>query len=363
MAHITINNVNKIYPDGTPAVSNLNMEIASGEFLCIIGPSGCGKSSTLRMLAGLEEVSSGQILIDGEDVSNTPARDRDIAMVFENYALYPHLTVRENISMPLVARNTPKGETKSRVADIAARLSIESQLDKKPAKLSGGQRQRVALARAMIRNPRMFIMDEPLGHLEAYLRIELRREIRALHESSGGTTMYITHDQEEAAAISDRIAIMYDGVLQQVGTFEELIDHPVNRMVAEFVGEPPISIVENGILTETGIKLGEVEFVLPVDTVRRAKKASGPFALGARPRDFQIVENDAHGLTAKIRSVQPMGEWAILLCDTAVGVLTVVSATAGAPQVESEITISPNFSRAHLFAADGNNLSVEGSLN
>ncbi|AGI67655.1 ABC transporter ATP-binding protein [Octadecabacter antarcticus 307] len=362
MARITFNNVNKIYPDGTPAVSSLNMEIASGEFLCIVGPSGCGKSSTLRMLAGLERVSSGHILIDGEDVSNTPARDRDIAMVFENYALYPHLTVRENIAMPLVARNTPKAETQSRVADIAGRLSIESQLNKKPAKLSGGQRQRVALARAMIRSPRMFIMDEPLGHLEAYLRVELRREIRALHENSGGTTIYITHDQEEAAAISDRIAVMSRGVLQQVGTFKELIDHPVNRTVAEFVGEPPISILEDVKLTETGVMLGDVEFSLPAASIRRANKVSGPFALGVRPRDFQVVAKDDVGIGAKVRSVQPMGEWAILLCDTAAGALTVVNPTASALRLESEIRLSPVLSRVHLFAADGTNLSVEENL-
>ena len=189
MAEVRLSEVSKVYPDGTKAVDAINLEIKSGEFLCVLGPSGCGKSTTLRMIAGLEEVTSGTIEVDGRDIVSTPARDRDIAMVFENYALYPHLSVFDNIAMPLVARRTVKPEIRERVERIAKRMGITEHLRERPAKLSGGQRQRVALARAMVRTPKMFLMDEPLGHLEEYMRVDLRREIRALHEATGGTTL------------------------------------------------------------------------------------------------------------------------------------------------------------------------------
>ena len=353
MAHISLNYVSKIYPDGTTAVSTMNLNIRSGEFLCMLGPSGCGKSTTLRMIAGLEEVTSGRIEVDGKDIVGTPARDRDIAMVFENYALYPHLNVFDNIAMPLVARKTTKPEIRQRVDRIAGIMGITEHLNKRPSKLSGGQRQRVSLARAMIRTPKMFLMDEPLGHLEEYLRVELRREIRALHEEVGGTTFYITHDQEEAAAVSDRIAVMDNGILQQVGTMAELIEHPANRFVAEFVGEPPISMFD-AIAVEGGrLTFGNCEIAL-TEALARAAATTPPTALGVRPEDFTL--GDSGGLIGTARSVQPMGEWGAILCDTPAGLATAVAPSAVLPAEGDRISLIPDPTRLHLFAADGANV-------
>lgn len=358
MAQISLLGVSKQYPDGTTAVHDLDLEIAAGEFLCVLGPSGCGKSSTLRMIAGLEAVSAGRIELDGQDVTGVPARERDIAMVFENYALYPHLSVFDNIAMPLWARKRPKPEIAERVAAIAAILSIEPQLHQRPGQLSGGQRQRVALARAMIRRPRMFLMDEPLGHLEAYLRVELRRQIRTLHEAFGGTTFYITHDQQEAAAVSDRIVVMADGELQQAGTIRELIDRPANRFVAEFVGEPPITIFADVALTDGGVRLGGTVLPLPERTAAAARRSIGRLALGVRPAAFRIGEAGSAGLAAMVRSVQPMGEWGAVFCDTPAGSASVVVPTDELPRDGAAVTLWPDPSRLHLFAADGSNLAA-----
>ncbi|WP_172330088.1 ABC transporter ATP-binding protein [Mangrovicoccus sp. HB161399] len=348
MAHVQIRNVSKIYADGTPAVTGLDLDIAAGEFLCVLGPSGCGKSSTLRMLAGLEEVSTGQILVDGDDVVGRPARERDIAMVFENYALYPHLDVFANIAMPLVARRRPKAEIRDRVGRIAGTMGITEHLAKRPGKLSGGQRQRVSLARAMIRRPKMFLMDEPLGHLEEYMRIELRREIRALHEAAGGTTFYITHDQEEAAAVSDRIAVMSSGELQQLGTMKELIERPANRFVAEFVGEPPISIFEELRATGTEVSIGDWRLPLPPGS-RKARPASA----GVRPAHFRIAGSDMPGLSAEARLVQPMGESAAVLCDTPAGDATVIVPMAAVPREGDRFRLVAAPEHVHFFAASG----------
>ena len=354
MADLRLRDVTKIYADGTLAVRGLDLDIASGELLCVLGPSGCGKSSTLRMIAGLEEVSSGIIEIDGANMVGVPARERDIAMVFENYALYPHLNVFDNIAMPLAARGTDRAEIRTRVRRIAATMGIESHLKKRPGKLSGGERQRVSLARAMIRTPKMFLMDEPLGHLEEYRRVELRREIRALHEATGGTTFYITHDQEEAAAVSDRIAVMTDGVLQQVGRMNELIDRPVNRFVAEFVGEPPISVFDSVRVSGDTVQVGDLALPLPPGLADR------PVAAGVRPRHLHIAAAGADGLSATVRSVQPMGEWGAVLCDTAAGPATALADLPELPAEGQSVRLQPEAGRFHLFAADGRNLSLAG---
>ncbi len=355
MAQVQLQDVHKIYPDGTKAVRALNLEIQSGEFLCVLGPSGCGKSTTLRMIAGLEEVSSGIIEVDGQDIVGTPARERDIAMVFENYALYPHLNVFDNIAMPLVARRTAKPEIRERVERIAGTMGICEHLTKRPSKLSGGQRQRVSLARAMIRSPKMFLMDEPLGHLEEYLRIELRREIRALHEATGGTTFYITHDQEEAAAVSDRIAVMTDGVLQQVGTMADLIDRPVNRFVAEFVGEPPISMFNDVAVANGQIRLGDYSVALP-PALNRAVDASPPVSVGVRPGKFSIDDAEAEGLSAIAQSVQLMGEWAAILCDTPAGPATALAAKSELPSEGARVKLNPDPEGLLLFNKNGRNI-------
>ena len=355
MAEVRLSEVSKVYPDGTKAVDAINLEIKSGEFLSVLGPSGCGKSTTLRMIAGLEEVTSGTIEVDGQDIVGTPARDRDIAMVFENYALYPHLSVFDNIAMPLVARRTAKPEIRERVERIAERTGITEHLKKRPAKLSGGQRQRVALARAMVRTPKMFLMDEPLGHLEEYMRVDLRREIRALHEATGGTTFYITHDQEEAAAVSDRIAVMSDGELLQVGTMQGLIEQPANRFVAEFVGEPPISIFDDISVTNGALLLGGSTVTLPA-SLQAASAVQAPISAGVRPEHFTIADPDAGGLAAIARSVQPMGEWGAVLCETPAGPATAIAASTDLPAEGDRIKLLPDPEHVHLFSADGRNL-------
>lgn len=360
MTHVVLIDVCKNYPDGTSAVSDVNLDIASGELLCVLGPSGCGKSSTLRMIAGLEEVSSGRIEVDGRDIVGTPARDRDIAMVFENYALYPHLSVFDNIAMPLVARQTSKPEIRQRVHAIAETIGIVPHLAKRPSKLSGGQRQRVSLARAMVRRPKMFLMDEPLGHLEEYLRIELRREIRALHEATGGTTFYITHDQQEAAAVSDRIAVMHQGQLQQVGTMPDLIERPTNRFVAEFVGEPPISMFENVSVSDGHLTIGDYSVALP-DHLASACRAIMPEAAGVRPAHFAVKSADADGLSAIAKSVQPMGEWGAILCETPAGNATALAPTSALPAQGARIKLCPNPARLHLFDMAGDSLLFKRS--
>src|SRR5687768_16780719 len=254
MPRVEFRRVGKVYGDGTQAVADLDLVVHDREFLCILGPSGCGKSSTLLMLAGLETVSSGYLLLDQRPINDVPPQHRDMAMVFENYALYPHLRVFDNIAMPLVARRRPQAEIAERVRQVADTLRIADLLTKRPHTLSGGQRQRVALGRAIVRTPQMFLMDEPLGHLEAYLRVQLRAEVRRLHERLGATTVYITHDQEEAAAISDRIAVMNNGRLQQIGTLLDLLDRPANRFVAEFIGALPINMLP-AALADTGLRV------------------------------------------------------------------------------------------------------------
>lgn len=358
MAHISLIDVSKQYANGIEAVKSINMEIRSGELVCVLGASGCGKSTTLRMIAGLETVSSGQICIDGENVAGKPPRDRDIAMVFENYALYPHLNVFNNIAMPLKARGIETGEIRRRVEGIAATLGISQHLFVKPRHLSGGQRQRVSLARAMVRRPKMFLMDEPLGHLEAYLRVELRREIRRLHETAGGTTFYITHDQDEAAAIADRIAVMANGRIQQFGTLRDLLDRPVNRIVAEFVGEPPINMLE-----DVSIESGQV--ILPggsaamgaalMSRLGQLAGRSGKMALGIRPTDIVIAPD---GFPAIVTSVQPMGEWASVLCDSPAGSIHVVTEMKASPARGAHVFLQFPDEQLHLFAADGTNLTA-----
>jgi multiple sugar transport system ATP-binding protein len=360
MAHILLSDVHKIYADGTAAVRALNLDITSGEFLCVLGPSGCGKSSTLRMIAGLEEVSRGRIEVDGEDMVGKPARDRDIAMVFENYALYPHLNAFDNIAMPLVARRTRKQEIRDRVHRIAETMGIVEHLNKLPSMLSGGQRQRVSLARAMVRRPKMFLMDEPLGHLEEYLRVELRREIRALHELVGGTTFYITHDQEEAAAVSDRIAVMAKGELQQVGVMSDLIDSPANRFVAEFVGEPPITIFEDIRVSNGRVAFGDCVVSMP-EKIAKASYAAAPTSLGVRPEHFSIGNSEAEGLSAIARSIQPLGEWGAILCETPAGPATALAPSPALPKEGERIRLRPEPSRLHLFAVDGRNLLQRGA--
>src|ERR687894_2022999 len=243
MAEIQLREVTKRYPDGTEAVKQVSLDIGDGEFMILVGPSGCGKSTALRMIAGLEEISDGDLLIGGERVNDLAPRDRDIAMVFQNYALYPHMTVRENMGFALKLAKEKDTVIRERVDEAARILDLEQHLERKPANLSGGQRQRVAMGRAIVRSPKAFLMDEPLSNLDAKLRVQMRTEVSRLQKQLGTTTVYVTHDQTEAMTLGDRVVIMRGGVVQQVGAPQHLYDHPANLFVAGFIGSPSMNFV------------------------------------------------------------------------------------------------------------------------
>jgi multiple sugar transport system ATP-binding protein len=265
MAEIELAHVHKSYPNGATAVHDLNLTIADGEFLILVGPSGCGKTTTLNMIAGLEDISSGELRIGGERMNEKAPKDRDIAMVFQSYALYPHMTVRQNIAFPLTLAKMKKAEIAQKVADTARILDLTDFLDRKPSQLSGGQRQRVAMGRAIVRHPKAFLMDEPLSNLDAKLRVQMRGEIARLQRRLGTTTVYVTHDQTEAMTLGDRVVVMHGGIAQQVGTPEELYERPANLFVAGFIGSPAMNFFP-ATPTPMGLRLpfGEVTLEMPV---------------------------------------------------------------------------------------------------
>lgn len=309
MATVTFENATRIYPgNNTPSVDKFNLEIADGEFLVLVGPSGCGKSTTLRMLAGLEEVNSGRILIGDRDVSNVEPKNRDIAMVFQNYALYPHMTVRENMGFALKIAGVGKAEINERVEKIAKTLDLTKFLDRKPKALSGGQRQRVAMGRAIVRRPQVFLMDEPLSNLDAKLRVQTRTQIAALQRSLGVTTVYVTHDQTEALTMGDRIAVLKDGVLQQVGTPREMYDEPANEFVAGFIGSPAMNIGTFKVESDGVATLGLARVPLSKDTLAALTDADkGNITIGFRPESLEIVEEEADTIPIQIDMVEELG--------------------------------------------------------
>ena len=252
MASLSLKNVCKVYPNGFEAVKDFNLDVADKEFIIFVGPSGCGKSTTLRMIAGLEEISSGDLIIDGKVMNDVEPKDRDIAMVFQNYALYPHMTVFDNMAFGLKLRKVPKDEIKAKVEEAARILDLEKLLDRKPKALSGGQRQRVAMGRAIVRNPKVFLMDEPLSNLDAKLRAQMRTEISKLHKKLGTTFIYVTHDQTEAMTMGDRIVVMKDGYIQQIDTPTNLYNDPVNQFVAGFIGSPQMNFIDAKLLKVDG---------------------------------------------------------------------------------------------------------------
>jgi len=360
MPRIEFKGFSKTYPDGTRAVTDLNLVVEDGELLCLLGPSGCGKSSTIRALAGLDTVSDGVILADNNRIDHLPPQARDCAMVFENYALYPHLTAFENIAMPLRARRLPTPEIKQRVTKIARILRIEALLGRRPSRLSGGEKQRVGIGRALVREPAMFLMDEPLGHLEAYLRVELRAEIRRLQERLGITTIYVTHDQEEAAAIADRIAVMSAGRLQQVGSFLDLFDHPINRFVAEFVGEPPMVFlpVERTGTDSIAIRGIQIQVSERHRTALRAMKDS-ELILGVRPNDICVGAPVPERLNGEVTLVQPQGDHAILVVSTPAGQTTVVAPLDRRPDPGTTVGLTFACEGLHLFDSTARSLNRE----
>ena len=313
MAEIVLDDITKRFADGTEAVKDMSLEIGDGEFMILVGPSGCGKSTALRMIAGLEEISEGEIRIGGQVVNQLSPRERDIAMVFQNYALYPHMTVRKNMAFALELQKEEKSEIERRVNDAAEILDLTELLDRKPAQLSGGQRQRVAMGRAIVRDPSVFLMDEPLSNLDAKLRVQMRAEVARLQKRLGTTTVYVTHDQTEAMTLGDRVAVMRAGVVHQVGTPGELYDGPANLFVAGFLGSPAMNFMPAKVEGDR-IKLPFVEAKLP-DEMRSRVGGDGQRSLiaGVRPEDFEdaalVGDQKERGTTfpAKLEVVESMG--------------------------------------------------------
>ena len=300
MARITLNKVDKVYPGGHgKAVDDLTLDIIDGEFMVFVGPSGCGKSTALRMVAGLEQISAGTISIDDRVVNDMAPKDRDIAMVFQNYALYPHMTVKENLAFGLRLRKMPKEEQRRRVADAAAMLGLEGFLKRKPAALSGGQRQRVAMGRAIVREPQAFLMDEPLSNLDAKLRVSMRASLNQLHDRLGTTTVYVTHDQIEAMTLGDRVAVLRDGRPQQVDTPQNLFDRPVNLFVAGFIGSPSMNFVRADLVRDDGPAIVFADHRLPLparlltETPKLDKFVGHSLILGIRPSSFRDTKTGA----------------------------------------------------------------------
>src|SRR5215204_4668374 len=309
MAEVQYVEASRIYPGNPPvkAVKNLNLDVADGEFLVLVGPSGCGKSTALRMLAGLEEVNEGEIRISGTDVSRKPPKDRDIAMVFQNYALYPHMSVADNMGFALKLAGVNKTERESKVRDAAKLLDLERYLDRKPKALSGGQRQRVAMGRAIVRSPAVFLMDEPLSNLDAKLRVETRANIAALQARLGTTTIYVTHDQVEAMTMGHRVAVLKDGVLQQVDTPRHLYERPNNAFVAGFIGSPAMNL-KTVPLTENGAKFGDYVVPLPREVMSAARQADvSQVTLGVRPESLRLVPSGDDGLELTVELVEELG--------------------------------------------------------
>ena len=355
MAQVALRNIVKMF-DKTPAVQGIDLDIADREFIVLVGPSGCGKSTTLRMIAGLEEATSGEIYIGDQLVNDVPPKDRDIAMVFQNYALYPHMSVYDNMAFGLKMRKFDKAEIATRVQEAAEILGIQDYLKRKPRQLSGGQRQRVALGRAIVRHPQVFLFDEPLSNLDAKLRVQMRVELKKLHERLGTTAIYVTHDQVEAMTLGDRVVVMRDGRVQQVGDPMELYNEPANRFVAGFIGSPAMNFAEVRIAAENGALWAESEGIRVKVPARLAARL-GPYAgkevtLGIRPEDLHIAgPADPAELSfgAVVEVVERLGSE--ILLDVAVGPATMVASvepTVGA-KVHEQLSLALNPERIHFF--------------
>jgi multiple sugar transport system ATP-binding protein len=286
MAAIEFHEVSKVFPDGTVAVDNLSLRIEHGEFMILVGPSGCGKTTALRMVAGLEEITTGELRIGDRRVNELESPDRDVAMVFQNYALYPHMSVRDNIGFPLRMQRVSRDEKESRVRDVATLLGIEDLLARKPRELSGGQRQRVAMGRAIIRHPQAFLMDEPLSNLDAKLRVQMRAELVKLHHRLGVTTLYVTHDQTEAMTLGQRVAVLNKGVVQQVATPQQLYSHPVNTFVASFIGSPAMNFL-TGRVSHGIVQIGDLQLQLPERFRGQLAGTTADVLVGLRPEAFR----------------------------------------------------------------------------
>lgn len=320
MASVVLQHIGKKYDNGFEAVQDLNLEVADGEFLVLVGPSGCGKTTALRMVAGLEDITTGDLLIGDRRVNEVPPKDRDIAMVFQSYALYPHMTVAENIGFGLKLRKMPKDEIARRVQEAARMLALEENLDRRPKQLSGGQRQRVAMGRAIVREPQVFLMDEPLSNLDAKLRVQMRGEISRIQQRLGVTTLYVTHDQIEAMTMGQRVAVMKRGILQQVDTPQFIYDNPANLFVAGFIGSPPMNLCEVGLSSDNGViaHIGDQTLVIDESLVAKrpgladAARSGRKVVLGIRPENMEDAALATGGvpgrtLKAKVDITEALG--------------------------------------------------------
>jgi multiple sugar transport system ATP-binding protein len=375
MAEIDFKHVSKVFGNDVVAVRDLNLTIDEGEFVVLVGPSGCGKTTALRMVAGLEEISGGEIRIADRVVNDLAPRDRDIAMVFQNYALYPHKTVYENLVFGLRMRKVPKAEQRSRVEEIARVLGLSDMLQRRPAHLSGGQRQRVAMGRAIVREPKAFLMDEPLSNLDAKLRVQMRAEIARIQQALKVTTLYVTHDQVEAMTMGDRVAVMRDGILQQVDTPQRLYDAPTNLFVASFVGSPPMNLMEAAVEREGSLivcKIGDARLELPADVVLEhpglAEFVGRRVAIGIRPEDVREASGwDGARLRGRILLVEALGAEQLVhieIAATPLGRGDLVDTTAqppapslGVDDVERAVTLLGRFDR-HLLLLPGEAVDV-----
>ncbi len=358
VATVRFDNATRVYPGAkTPAVDGLDLDIGDGEFMVLVGPSGCGKSTSLRMLAGLEEVTEGGVFIGDRDVTTVPPKDRDIAMVFQNYALYPHMSVADNMAFALKMQGVDKKERAQRVNEAADLLGLAEYLDRKPKALSGGQRQRVAMGRAIVRQPQVFCMDEPLSNLDAKLRVSTRTQIASLQQRLGVTTVYVTHDQIEAMTMGDRVAVLKDGILQQVDNPLRLYDSPVNLFVAGFIGSPAMNLLE-GKLTDAGAVIGST--TLPIDlTASDRAGVAGPVTVGIRPEAWRVATDDQDGLPVKVSLVEELGADAFVYGTTAFGddpndVADMVVRIEGRrpPSKGSVIKVTTNPERVHVFETE-----------
>ncbi len=351
-SEVVFDDVSLVYPGANvTAVSHLDLSIAAGEFLVLVGPSGCGKSTSLRMLAGLEPVSSGRIVVADRDVTRVPAKDRDIAMVFQNYALYPHMSVAENMAFALKIQKVPKAEITRRVQEAAQLLDLTEYLERKPKALSGGQRQRVAMGRAIVREPAAFLMDEPLSNLDAKLRVQTRTQIAALQRRLGTTTVYVTHDQVEAMTMGDRVAVLNAGVLQQVDSPRALYETPVNAFVAGFIGSPSMNLVEVPI-SEGGVMLGDA--LVPIErSILDQVGGQQSLLLGVRPEDLHLADE---GTSMNVTLVEELGADAYVYGD-ATGAdgapIALIARAPGSTGVRLGDAVKVRVTRTHVFAPDG----------
>jgi multiple sugar transport system ATP-binding protein len=362
MAEVRLDNVRKVYPDGVEAVRTFSLDIRDGEFVVLVGPSGCGKSTTLRMVAGLEDITSGAVSIGGRVVNDVHPKDRDIAMVFQNYALYPHMTVYKNMAFALKLRRVPKAEIERRVRDAARTLGIEELLDRRPRALSGGQRQRVAVGRAIVREPKAFLFDEPLSNLDAKLRVTTRAELKALHQRLKTTTIYVTHDQEEAMTLGDRIVVMSKGLVQQVGPPLEVYRKPANRFVASFVGTPPMNFLDGTLqrraqalyFVGAGAFIDGQGITLAIPESRGAalaQFADRPVVMGLRPQALREGQPPpGRGMTLTLNVVEPLGDTMDLFCSSPAVPRLVARVPARSDVVPGRaVTFVVDMEQAHFF--------------